>query len=73
MKSLLKVVALLLIAAGVYVLLQGGFSFGRSKDTAKIGPLEFSVAKKERVELPKWAGVAAIAVGAGLLLLPGRR
>jgi hypothetical protein len=69
----LKIVALLLVAAGVVVLLQGGFSYGKSKDTAKIGPLEFSVAKKERVEVPKWAGIAAIAVGAGLLLLPGKR
>lgn len=69
----LKILALLLVAAGVYVLVQGGFSFGKSKDTAKIGTLEFSVAKKERVEVPKWAGIAAIAVGAGLLLLPGKR
>lgn len=71
--KLVKIVALLLVAAGVYVLVQGGFSLGKSRDTAKIGALEFSVAKKERVEIPKWAGIAAIAVGAGLLLLPGKR
>ena len=71
--KLLKLIALVLIAAGVYVLVQGGFTFGKSKDTAKIGALEFSVAKKERVEIPKWAGIAAIAAGAGLLLLPSRR
>jgi drug/metabolite transporter (DMT)-like permease len=68
-----KIVALLLIAAGVFILVQGGFSIAKKKDSAKIGPLEFSVAKKERVQLPTWAGIVAIAAGAGLLLLPGKR
>ena len=71
--NLRKIVALLLLAAGVFVLVQGGFSFGTKKDTAKIGPLEFSVAKKEHIAIPNWAGIAAIALGAGLLLLPGKR
>lgn len=71
--NLRRIAALILIAAGVYVLVQGGFSIGRSKETAKLGPLEFSVAKKERVAVPTWAGIAAVAVGAGLLLLPGKR
>lgn len=68
-----KILALLLLAGGVFVLVQGGFSFAKKKDTAKIGPLEFSVAKKERVAIPQWAGIAAVVVGAGLLLLPGKR
>ncbi len=71
--NLRKLVAVLLLAAGVLVLVYGGFSFGRTKETAKLGPLELSVAKKERVEVPKWAGIAAIVVGAGLLLVPGKR
>jgi hypothetical protein len=69
----IKIVALLLVIAGVFVLVQGGFSYAKSKDTAKVGPLEFSVSKKERVAVPQWAGIAAIVVGAGLLLVPGRR
>ena len=69
----IKIVALLLVIAGVFVLVQGGFSFGKSKETAKIGSLEFSVAKKERVAVPQWVGIAAIVVGAGLLLVPGKR
>lgn len=68
-----KILALLLLAAGIFILVQGGFSFSKQKDTAKIGPLELSVAKKERVAIPNWAGIAAIVVGAGLLLVPGKR
>ncbi len=71
--NLRKLVAVLFLAAGVLALVYGGFSFGRKKETAKLGPLELSVAKKERVEVPKWAGIVAIAVGAGLLLVPGKR
>ena len=40
--SLRKIVALLLVAAGVFILVQGGFSFAKDKDTAKIGPLELT-------------------------------
>jgi hypothetical protein len=36
---------------------------------AKVGPLEFAVQKKETFVVPTWAGIAAIAVGAGLLLV----
>jgi hypothetical protein len=68
-----KIVALLLLAAGIFVLVQGGFSFTKNKDTAKLGPLELSVAKKEKVAIPNWVGIAAIVVGAGLLLAPGKR
>lgn len=68
-----KILALVLIAAGIFILVQGGFSFSKQKDTAKIGPLELSVAKKERVAIPNWAGIAAIVVGAGLLFVPGKR
>ncbi len=70
--NLRKLVAVLLLAGGVAALVYGGFSFGRKRETARIGPVEFSVAKKERVEIPTWAGVAAIVAGAALLLVPGK-
>ena len=35
---------------------------------ASIGPLDFSIAEKERVNVPVWVGVAFTVVGAGLLL-----
>ena len=37
---------------------------------AKIGPIELSVKDKETVNVPIWAGVAAIVVGGLLLLVP---
>lgn len=69
----LKVVALLLIAAGVLSLVYGGFTYTKETHEAKFGPFEMAVKEKETVNVPVWAGVGAIVVGCGLLLAGGRR
>jgi TRAP-type C4-dicarboxylate transport system permease small subunit len=69
--SALKIVAILLVAGGIIALVYGGFTYTRSTHDAKIGPLEFSVKDKERVNVPVWAGVAAIVAG-GVLLVSRR-
>ncbi len=63
----LKLVAILLIAAGVVGLVYGGITYTKSTHDAKIGPLEFSIKDKETVNIPVWAGVGAIVAG-GILL-----
>jgi len=68
-----KLVAILLLAGGVLALVYGGFTYTKDSHDVKLGPVEFSVKEKERVNLPVWAGVGAIVVGAGLLLAGGRR
>jgi hypothetical protein len=68
----LRLLALVLIVAGVLGLAYGGFTYTRETHTADLGPLELSVEEKETVNIPLWAGVVAIAAGAGLLL-SGRR
>ncbi len=68
-----RIVAAVLIVAGVLALAYGGFSY-TSKDTAaKLGPLEIKVEKENRVNVPVWAGVAAIVVGGLLFVGAGRR
>jgi TRAP-type C4-dicarboxylate transport system permease small subunit len=68
----LKVVALALIVLGALALAYGGFSYTSETHYADIGPLHMSVAEKERVNVPLWAGVAAIIAG-GLMLVVGKR
>jgi hypothetical protein len=70
--SVAKVVAIVLIVAGILGLLYGGFSYTRTTHDAKIGPLEVSVGEKEHVNIPLWAGIAAIVVGGILLVAPSR-
>jgi hypothetical protein len=62
-----------LIIAGVLGLVYGGFSFTRETHTAKIGPIALSVKEKETVNIPMWAGVAAIVAGGLMLLVPRRK
>jgi len=68
-----KLVGVALIVAGVLGLLYGGFSYTRETHDVKLGPIQLSVKEKESVNVPVWAGVAAIAVGAALLLFGGRK
>jgi TRAP-type C4-dicarboxylate transport system permease small subunit len=68
-----KLVAVILIIAGILALVFGGFSFTKEKHEAHIGSLDLSVKEKEHVNVPLWAGVAAIVVGAGLLLMRPKR
>lgn len=69
--SPIKIVAILLLVGGIVGLVYGGFTYTKTTHDAKIGPLEFSVKDKERVNVPVWAGVAAIVAG-GVLLLARR-
>ena len=68
-----KIVAIVLIVAGVLGLAYGKFSYTKETHDAKVGPIEFSVKDKETVNVPVWAGIGAIVIGAGLLLTAGRR
>ena len=62
-----RLIAVIIIVAGVLGLLYGSFSFTKATHDVKLGPIEFSVKEKETVNVPMWAGVGAIVVG-GLLL-----
>jgi hypothetical protein len=70
--SVTKILGILLIVAGTLALIYGGFSYTREKHDVKLGPLQFSVAEKETVSVPVWAGAGAIAVGV-ILLVVGRK
>ncbi len=67
--SALKIIALLLIAAGIVGLVYGGITYTRTTHEARMGPIEMSVHERETVNIPVWAGVGAIVVGAALLFV----
>ncbi|MFA4904757.1 MAG: hypothetical protein WC600_18690 [Desulfobaccales bacterium] len=55
--SAVKIMALLLIVAGIVVLMYGKFSYTKETHDIKLGPLEMSIAEKQTVNVPVWAGV----------------
>jgi TRAP-type C4-dicarboxylate transport system permease small subunit len=67
-----RILAIVLIIAGVIGLAYGSFSYTKETHVAKIGSLQLSVKKKQTVDIPFWAGVGTIAIG-GILLLFGSR
>ena len=66
--SPIKILAIILIVAGALGLGYGSFSYTKETHEAKLGPIELSIKDKETVNIPVWAGVAAIVAGALLLL-----
>lgn len=68
--SVLKIVAIVLIVAGIAGLLYGKFTYTQATHEAKLGPLDLSVKEKKTVNIPLWAGVAAIVAGGLLLVVP---
>lgn len=68
----MRMMAIVLLLAGVLGLVYGGFSYTRETHEAKVGPLEVSISEKQRVNVPLWAGVALVIAGGGLLLMQRR-
>jgi hypothetical protein len=69
----MRMVGIALMVAGFLGLAYGGFTYTKDTHEAKIGPLTLSVAEKETVNVPIWAGVGGIVIGGVLLVLGGRK
>jgi hypothetical protein len=63
----MKIVAIVLILAGIAGLLFGSFSYTKETSEAKVGPIEVTVKDKETVNVPVWVGVGAMVAGGALL------
>ena len=65
----IRLVAIALIVAGALALAYGGFTYTRDTHQAKLGPIELTVADKERVNIPMWLGAGSLIVGVVLLVI----
>ena len=68
----IKIIGIVLIAAGALGLIYGGFSYTKDTTAVKLGPIELTVKEKQSVNVPLWAGIGAIVVGGILLGLGGK-
>jgi hypothetical protein len=69
----IKLVAALLIIAGVLGLAYGSFSYTQNKTVAQVGPISINAEEKHTVNIPLWAGIGGIVVGGLLFALGGRK
>jgi hypothetical protein len=70
--SPVKLVAVLLIIGGALGLAYGGFSYTRNTHEVKVGPIDLALQEKKTIDVPVWAGIAAIVAGGALLLMGNR-
>ncbi|GAA0494929.1 hypothetical protein N5K27_15090 [Pigmentiphaga sp. GD03639] len=67
------IIGLLLIVLGVVALGYKSFSYTSEETLLKVGPVEATADTRKTVPIPTWAGVAAIVVGAAVIVLGRRR
>ncbi len=67
-----RTLGIVLLIAGALALTYGGFTYTKSTSEANLGPISIEVKDKETVNIPLWAGIAAIVVGGVLLVVPGK-
>jgi hypothetical protein len=68
----IRMLAVAVIVAGVLGLVYGGFSYTKENTAAKLGPIELKVEETKSINIPVWAGIAAIVAG-GLVLVGTRK
>ena len=68
-----RIIAIVLILLGIFVLVTGRISYSRKTSTAAVGPLELSVKERKSIDVPQWVGIATILVGGILLVVPKKK
>ncbi len=69
----LKMAGLAMIIAGALGIAYGGFSYTKDTTAVKLGPIELTVKERETINVPLWAGIGAIAIGAALFIFGGKK
>jgi hypothetical protein len=67
---LLKLIGVLLIAAGTAGLIIDDIPFTKKTHEADLGIIQLHIDEKETYHVPKWLGAGSISLGTFLLLLP---
>jgi hypothetical protein len=67
----LRLIAIVLIVAGLFGLVYDRISYVKESHELKIGSLELAVKERETINVPLWCSVVAVA--AGVTLLASRR
>lgn len=69
----MRILGFVLILLGALALAYGGFSYVTRERVADVGPIQVSADREKTVWIPPLAGAAAIAVGAGMVAVGGRK
>jgi len=73
MKKVLLTVGLALFVLGIVGLLHPDFTYHKTEEVARLGPVHATVKEEKVASVPAFAAVAALVVGFGLTVLGARR
>ncbi|MDP9109032.1 MAG: hypothetical protein M3N23_08170 [Pseudomonadota bacterium] len=68
-----RLIAIVLILGGIAALTYGGFTYTKNTEVIKVGSVALSIKEKRTVDLPVWAGIAAVVAGVALLAFATKR
>ncbi len=71
--SVRTLIGLILLAGGILAIAVGGFSYPAESHAADLGPVQVKIQKERHINIPLWAGVAAVAAGAVTLAVRPRK
>ena len=71
--SAAKIAAIVLIVAGVLGLAYGGFTYTNDHQEIRMGSMSVTMNEHRTVPIPLWAGITAVVLGVGLLLVPTKQ
>lgn len=69
----MKILAIVLLSAGILSLIYKGFTYTSDTHETKLGPIRVQYHEKERVDVPMWAGVILTVAGAAMLVFVPRK
>jgi len=67
-----RLLAVILIVAGVLGLAYGSFTYTENTHSTQVGPINLSIKDKKTVNVPIWAGGGLVVAGVVLLLMRGK-
>ena len=69
----MRVLATILIVAGLVAMVYGGFTYTRREKVLDVGPIEATVEKQRTIPMSPVAGAIALVAGVVILARSGRR
>ena len=69
----MKVLGIVLVALGIFVLVYGGFHYDRNRTVLDVGPIKATATEHHSIPVPPITGVVAIVGGLVLFVIPRRR
>lgn len=71
--NIVRVAGIVLIVLGIFGAMLGSFSYTKQTQEVKMGPIEMTVKDKQTVDIPIWASISVMVLGAALLYLSSKK